>query len=416
VAAGRARGSDPIPSCEQKQRLICRMPPGACGRDHENFGSLSLDYEGIMRTVEVGDRPSRSMFSGAAVARMDSIHDQSSEHDPWRSWLRQFLCIFVAALAATYLFVIVIDPFSTGRLALTQHIDRNSGNQFLSKVGLVRDPQFDGAIFGSSIAGALDPSHIGQLTDRNMVQLSFYGVKPKNTLIVARAYDRHHRGSATLQIFILDFMWCDQHFLSQSIFPDWLYEDSPLGEYLSRMFNPEAFSLAVRRIGMWLGLAEPQLPADGFAPILPRHFDEQVARRALLATKPETDGLAPAAPFPAIDELASHLTALDSRSSVLLVSLPIFVNALPPDGSAAALRVAACKERISSVAEQRPKTAYLDLQLDNAMARDVDGYSDWVHVRGSVARLVEAEIGRAAIRSSLPADDRSVVELRDSRP
>ena len=28
MPAGRARGSHPIPSCEQKQRLICRMPPG----------------------------------------------------------------------------------------------------------------------------------------------------------------------------------------------------------------------------------------------------------------------------------------------------------------------------------------------------------------------------------------------------
>ena len=346
---------------------------------------------------------------------MESIHSRSTGCELWRSWLLHFLCIFAAVLAATYLFVIVIDPFSTGRLALTQHIDRNSGNQFLSKVGLVRDPQFNGAIFGSSIAGGLDPLPVGQLTGLNIVQLSFYGVKPRNMLVVARAYDRRHRDIATLQIYILDFMWCEQELLSQSLFPNWLYEDA-LGEYLSRMFNPEAFTLAVRRIGIWLGLADPQLPVNGFAPIFPRSFDEQVARRALLAMKPETNGLPVTAPFPAIDALASHLAAVDNRASVLLVSLPIFVNALPPNESSAALRSAACKDRIGRLAAQRPKTAYLDLQFDNAMARDVEGYTDWVHVRGNVARLAEIEIARAAIRSSLLADDRSVRESQDSRP
>ena len=81
----------------------------------------------------------------------------------------------------------------------------------------------------------------------------------------------------------------------------------------------------------------------------------------------------------------------------------MFVNALPPAGSAAQLREAACKARAGEIAKQRPNTSFLDLHHDNAMARKVDDYIDALHFRGDVSRMVEDELSKAvvAIQSNL---------------
>jgi len=327
---------------------------------------------------------------------MDPIHGHRPKRDEaWGRWLLQFVSLLVGGLLAAYLFALLVDPFSTGRFAITQRIDRASDNQWFAKAGLVRDAQFDAALIGSSVAGTLDPSHIGEITGRKVVQLSLYGVVPQNLLEVARAYDRHHRNKPTLQIYILDENWCYPAHMPQTNVPTWLYRSSDR-EYLSHIFIPEALKIALRRVGIWVGLLDQSMPANGFAPIYPRNFDEQIARTKLLATKPELDRPPPEAPLPSLDDLALHLAALDSRTPVVLAFVPVYSNVLPPAGSVAQLRDAACKERVRRIGETRPNTAYLDLQGDNAWAHDITGYFDSRHFRGEVARSVEIEIGRAA--------------------
>jgi hypothetical protein len=324
--------------------------------------------------------------------------DEASAQAPvWRRWLIAFALFSAAGLALLYAFIMLVDPYTTGRFALTQRLDRVSKNQFFAKAGIIRDPQFDAAIFGASTAGSLDPAPIGAASGRRVVQLAFYGTVPQTNRFISRIFEQHHRARPTAQIIILDSHWCSPDIMPlPHPFPAWVYESSNR-EYLSQLFDTEAAKTAWRRLGIWLGLAGQSIPANGFAPIFPEGYDPQVVSKRLLELKPDPNAPPPDAPFPELDALAAHLDRLEPQTQVLLTFLPVFFTSLPPQGSAAALRDAACKDRVRRIAGRRPNTAVLNMERDSALARDVANYVDAIHFRGDVARKVELEIARALV-------------------
>ena len=234
----------------------------------------------------------------------------------WRSWLRVLLLSMAALCGASYAAVVLIDPFSTGRFALTQRIDRASIDtwHWFAKAGIIRDQRFDAAIFGSSVSGALDPVRIGAMTGRKVLQATLYGAFPQDTLLASRAFERHHRGRLALHIISLEIHWCREQRGSIGPragtwlppFPTWVYESSNY-EYLTRIFYPFAINSALRRIGIWFGLREHSIRDDGFAPIYPPGFDAQAAAARLLSMKAETAAPPPAGPLPYLDDLAAQI-------------------------------------------------------------------------------------------------------------
>jgi hypothetical protein len=314
----------------------------------------------------------------------------------WRAWIWIFLGTMLILFPALYLAVLVIDPFSTGRFALTQQIDFTTRNVRLGRAGLVRDLQFNGAIFGSSTAFPLDPSRAAAGTGWRLAQLSIPAALPPDQMAVARAFERRRHNASTLTIFVLDDLWCRpgrpgaQPF---GPFPTWLYESTDT-EYLLRILSPASVEAAVKRVGIWLNLTSQTARADGYAPVFPRINHDAV--RAKLTTL-QADGGGPSSdePYPALDLLSSHLDALPAGVSALFVFAPVYVNALPPPGSRAAGRLDICKDRVRRLAEQRARTGYLDLKTDNAMARKLDAYYNEVHYGLGVAHMVEDSIARA---------------------
>jgi hypothetical protein len=297
---------------------------------------------------------------------------------------------------ALYLAVLVIDPFSTGRFALTQRIDFTTSNVRLGRAGLVRDLRFNGAIFGSSTAFPLDPSRAAAGTGWRLAQLSIPAALPPDQMVVARAFERRRQDASPLTIFVLDSLWCRpgrpeaQPF---GPFPTWLYESTD-AEYLLRILSPASVEAAVRRVGIWLNLASQVARVDGYAPVFPR-VNRDAMRAKLAALRADGGGPSPDEPYPALDLLSSHLAALPAGVSVLFVFAPIYVNALPPPGSRAAVRLDTCKDRVRSLAERRDRAGYLDLKTDNAMTRKLDDYYSEAHYGLEVAHMVEDNIARA---------------------
>jgi hypothetical protein len=309
----------------------------------------------------------------------------------WRTWLWVFLGSVLVLFSALYLAVLVIDPFSTGRFALTQRIDFTTRNVRLGRAGLVRDPQFNGLIVGSSSGFPLDPSRVAASTDWRLAQLAIPAALPPDQLVIARAFHRKHKAN-TLTIFVLDSLWCRSGSPAAEPFgpfPTWLYESSDF-EYLSRLLSPAAVEAAAKRVGIWLNLAPQAARVDGYAPVFPR-----AKREALLAMQPETDGPPVDAPYPALDLLASHLAAQPAQAPVLLVFAPVYVNALPLPGSRAAARFDACKDRARRLTEQRARASYLDLRTDNAMARMIDDFRSAAHYGPKVASMIEDSMAQA---------------------
>jgi hypothetical protein len=307
----------------------------------------------------------------------------------WRNWLSCLISLSVAFNALLYSAVVLVDPFSTGRFSLTQRIDFVTSNTRLASAGLVRDPQFNGAIIGDSVAFPLDPAKVAGYSGWRIAQLAVPAATPANMLIVARAFERHHRATRTLQIFVLSNSWCRSNRPEDDAFgwfPDWLYESTDQ-VYLSRIFFSDAIDAMVIRVGIWLGLAEQTARADGYAPVVP-HRD----LKTLLTTERPTSGPPPDAPFPAIDALISFIASLSPQSPIAFVFAPPYIRTLPADDSIAAARLLACKDRIRKLAIGRPHTAYLDLMTDNSISRDVDNFADPVHFTIGGAHLIEPEI------------------------
>jgi hypothetical protein len=315
--------------------------------------------------------------------------DAEQQSARWHQWLAVLMALSAAFSGSLYLAVVVIDPMSTGRFALTQRIDYASRNPRLAKAGLVRDPQFDGALISSSSGFPLDPAKLAEGTRWRVAQLAIPAAIPVDQLVVTRAFARHHQGTPALMAFMVDNLWCRPGPPDEGRwgpFPAWLYEGSRL-EYLSRIFFPSSLQTALARVGIWLGRGTQTERADGYAPEFPRQN-----RAALLSMQPPTGGVSPEAPFPAIRLMEDQLEALSADWPVVLVFAPVFAKALPEPGSAAAIRLQACKGRIERLAGQRRNTRYLDLMIDDPVVRVVDNFFDEEHYGPAVARWVESRI------------------------
>ena len=326
----------------------------------------------------------------------ENAHNSGDPTARWRNWLAVLITLSAVLSGSLYLAVVVIDPMSTGRFALTRRIDYASRNPRLAKAGLVRDSQFNGALISSSSGFPLDPERIAEGTRWRIAQLAIPAAIPVDQLVVTRAFARHHRETTALMIFMVDSLWCrpgPPDGGRWGPFPAWLYEDSGLN-YLSRIFFPAALQTALARLGIWLGRGAQTERADGYAPEFPRQN-----RAALLAMRPPTGGVSPQAPFPAIRLMADQLEALSQHWPVVFVFAPVFANALPAPGSAADARLRACKDRIESMAGQRRNTRYLDLMVDDPVVRVVDNFADEEHYGPVVARWVESRIS-SLIRDS----------------
>ena len=309
----------------------------------------------------------------------------------WRTWIAITLSAGLSATALLWVAVVLIDPYSSGRFALTQRIDLATENARLADAGLVRDQQFDGAIFGDSTAVAIDPRVVAQGTGWSIAQLAF-PASVENMLTIAAAFERFHPDRPTLEIFTLRDRWCETAVLSSPLpFPGWLY-DPDNRPYLARILSTDAVETAFLRLRIWLGIARPKVRADGYRPLM-----LVPAPANLFQTLRPAGGPSPDQPFPSIDLLAAHVAGLAANRSVLFVFVPSYVSLLPVAGSTAERRLAACKQRVRQIAASRPGTGYLDLLTENPATTLIDNFVDPVHFNIKAAPQVAAAISRTIV-------------------
>ena len=315
----------------------------------------------------------------------------------WRNWLLLVLSLGAVASIALWLAVVLIDPFSTGRYALTQRIDITTTNSRLADVAVARDKRFNGAILGDSVSITLDPRSVARGSNWRLAQLGIYAADVSEVITVANEFEREHRDGRTLEIFVLSHRWCGDNIsaLKGNIpFPYWLYDTSD-AVYLSRLLSPEAVSLSLMRLKIWLGKASPELREDGY---LDRVFVQTIA---VIPSQRPTEGPSPAAPFPAIDALTAHIAALSDNRAVAIVFAPLYVGTLPVAGSAAAARLDACKQRMRDVAARRPHAAYLDLMTENSVTLRKENYFDPLHLVTAAVPQFETGIVQLIAQSGL---------------
>jgi len=312
---------------------------------------------------------------------------------PWRRWLAIFGSVLVGAGVVGYLFLLVVDPFDTGRfpsLGLSGIVDESPRTANASRG---RDPRFDSAIIGSSTGQPLDPARLSQATGLSFVQLTTPGTGPREQLVLLDYFVSHHRHVGAL-VLVVDPTWCtqDRSLPMTNPFPFWLYGDRI--EYLRNLMSERAMRFAFRRIGIALGVRRPTDPV-GYSDYERGktwnfHPDMKALPTRVSFQEPVLD-----LPFPALERLAGYLDGLRPSTPFVVVLPPMFVTALPHPGTFEAAQFAACKVALGRLVARRSGAHLLDFQVDDDLARDPRNFMDVEHYRGDIARKVEASIAVA---------------------
>jgi len=131
----------------------------------------------------------------------------------------------------------------------------------------------------------------------------------------------------------------------------------------------------------------------------------------------QTDAPQLGKPLPYLDDLAAHLVNLDASASVVLVFPPVYIGFLPAPHSSAEAKVDECKDRARQIAQLRPGTAFVDLQIDSPLARDAGNFIDATHLDDNgMAELNSAIIGAVRGLTGMSAIDASTKARRGDSP
>src|SRR5215831_9245801 len=176
------------------------------------------------------------------MARIDARPERGD--DAWRGFATRFLAVFVAVLAVTLAFVILIDPYDSGRFPSLGIVGVSDTNQRTEYVSLGRSDKFNAAIFSDSHGQLLDPDRLTQTTGLSFVQLSVPGANAPEQLAVMRWFIRHHAHIGAI-VLAADQRWCSENPQPWRLFPFWLYGDSDW-DYLVSSLNSRSASAAFR--------------------------------------------------------------------------------------------------------------------------------------------------------------------------
>jgi hypothetical protein len=98
--------------------------------------------------------------------------------------------------------------------------------------------------------------------------------------------------------------------------------------------------------------------------------------------------------------LRDFLPQLPAQTVLALVFVPRHRSSLSSPESRAGHQQQRCKDAYRTVAERRPRSVFVDMLTDSAIARDDGEWWDRMHYRAPIARLIEDRIA-AALRPAM---------------
>jgi len=310
---------------------------------------------------------------------------------------------FVGFGAVLEPFVVLCDPYSTGRFTPFGGVDITIQKRVLANAGRVRDEAFDSAIIGNSHATRLQPELLDPLSGRRFVQLAIPGLGPFDQLAMADAFARAHGDQAKAIVFILDYFWCEPDASRINRYPDfpyWLYGTDATA-YLVNLLSIDALQASAHRLAIRVADAPEPARKDGYVPNEQRG-EWTPDRLTRLANAPRRVDAPPGGTaFRGLEALEAFSKRLNQSTYLVLVFPPFHVSEIPVHGSPAERWIQACFDRVQSMADQRPHSAMLNLRREDRTAADANNFWDATHARDFVVREMEK-----AIAAELLAEER----------
>lgn len=312
----------------------------------------------------------------------------------WRRWLLTFLLSFVGFAAVLEPFVVLCDPYSTGRFTPFRGVDIAIAKRVLANAGRVREEAFDSAIIGNSHATRLQPELLDPLSGRRFVQLAVPGLGPFDQIATADAFVQAHGDKAKAIVFILDYFWCELDARRMKRYPDfpyWLYGTDTTA-YLANLLSIDALQASAHRLAIRYADAPEPARKDGYAANEQR--GEWAPDRAATLAKASrlVDAPSEVAVFSGLEALDAFSKRLSQSTELVLVFPPFYVSQIPVQGSPAERWLQACFDRVQSVANLRPHSAMLNLRREDSTAADANNFWDATHARDFIVRKMEKAI------------------------
>jgi hypothetical protein len=337
---------------------------------------------------------STSSFNSPPGIAADTGADAS-----WRRWIIVFGATFFGLGGLLFTLLLLIDPYDSARFPTLGIVGIDDHNPRMANVSRGRDPAFDAAIVGNSTGQLIDPHRIGPPTHLSFTQLTVPATGPREQLAMMGWFASHHDKMGAL-ILVADNSWCAQSPDLQVThpFPFWLYGGDR--DYVAHVLTSKSLDRAVWRVELALGMRPRTDPVGysdymagknfAFVPQVPEPAEDLSVAKFPLQ-------------FPWINRLRDQIARLPPEASVAIVVPPIYAPLLEPANSAGALVETMCKSMLEASVTGRPRGAFLDFRVDNAVTRDPGNFADGVHYRNNVAREIEERIV-AALR---PAGERT---------
>jgi hypothetical protein len=199
--------------------------------------------------IEFKDRAAPS-FAAAAITPLGHA---------WRRCAIAFLAVFFGGIGSIYAFLLVVDPYDTGRFPTPLPPGVVDTGQRTANASRGRDPRFNATVFSNSRGQMLDPAKLSDMTGLSFVQLTTPGSGPKEHMTMMRYFVRHHPDAEAFALNV-DERWCG-HDPSLPVifpFPFWLYRGDL--EYLAHPLSTRIFATAQNRIKLAMGWVTPSDP------------------------------------------------------------------------------------------------------------------------------------------------------------
>ena len=336
----------------------------------------------------------------------------------WRRVVRLFLSVFVGALALVYLFILLVDPYDLVPFSLPMERPLVSGSQRYAYPQVMRSRRYDALIIGTSTSRLIDPQALNGPFKAHFANMAMNAGTAWEQW-TAFEYFRRVAGAPKVLIVAGDGAWCepnaDTHRVTSHGFPEWLYDDSRLNDFV-KMFSSDTVEVAARLIGYHLGWYRARSRYDGFEVFTPpeNEYDLVRARRGIwrggepralpdLPPPQLSEAERRALKFPALDWMQQMFTELPQATRKVVAFMPVHVTAQAWPGTRAAAVEAECKARIAAVARRHGATM-IDWRIASPITREDSNYWDSLHYRLAVAQRVARELVAAVVEGAESPD------------
>jgi hypothetical protein len=333
-----------------------------------------------MNVIDIG--PARHVENGAPAAATLLPTERA-----YRRCAMAFLTVFFGGIGLIYAFLLVVDPWDTGRFPSPMPAGVVDENRRTAMASRGRDSGFDAAIVGNSRTFLLDPETLSKATGLSFVSLGVPGAGPQEALQVARYFLRLHPGAKAI-VFGVDERWCshDPSMPMVVAFPFWLYRGDL--DYLANLLSTRSVNAARIRIRLALGRETPSDPRGylDYDAGQVWKFNPPAAVEPAAATAP--GAVQANTYFPALEAFDDLLAVLSPQTRFMIMMPPAYQTGLPRPGTQEAADLAACKAGLARRLG-RQGVALQDYLVDGQIARDPQNFLDMTHYRSNVARIVE---------------------------